>query len=318
MKRFQDGPIRTGGWHWLDYNFNPATPGFGLVGAPTAIALAVVDQRMPGYADEQIARLERLGGRERNMGDYRQILSWYAELLVIQQLALHNWPSTATFDMEPVAGASNYNPEVVVRVDGLGSLGVEVKAPDLLDHTGKRTAHPFQLNARGDYAAALSDKVTYPRDNPVKDFLIHSDKKFAGFRAADPDFRSILVIVWDDYVNEPLAALSAPGSGLLTPNSFHRQDGQPVTYPNIDSILLVRHQHQLVRGLAGRPLIDGRRDLLDYGRRHEYPFHAVINNPAGRTIPSEFLRPLHSWPVEALEGPEYSPGELVMWTEFPD
>jgi hypothetical protein len=124
MKRIQDGPIRTGGWHWLDYNFNPDTPGFVLVGVPTAIALAVVDKRMPGYADEQIARLERLGGRERNMGDYRQILSWYAELLVMQQLALHDWPSTATFDMEPVAGASNYNPEVVVRVDGVGSLGL--------------------------------------------------------------------------------------------------------------------------------------------------------------------------------------------------
>jgi hypothetical protein len=99
---------------------------------------------MPGYAEEQIDRLERLGGRERDIGDYRQIVSWYAELLVMQQLALYAWPPAAvTFDMEPVAGESNYNPEVVIHLAGVGSLGVEVKAPDLIDHTGKRTANPF-------------------------------------------------------------------------------------------------------------------------------------------------------------------------------
>lgn len=317
MERIQQGPIRSGAWHWLDANFDPALPGFVLVGAPTVLALATVDQYMPGFADEQLKRLESFGGREKNLGDYRQIVSWYAELLVIGRLVEHDWPAAASFEMEPVAGDSNYNPEVVVRLEALGSFGVEVKAPDLIDHNGKRTANRFQLTARTELAGMLDGDITYPRDNPVKDFLVHAEKKFAGFRAADPDFRSLLVIVWDDYINEPLAALTAPGSGLLTSNSFHQVDGVPVTYPNVDAVLLVRHQHQFINGLAWRPLHDGREHLLDYGQRDQFPFNALVANPTGRTIPEEFLLALHAWPVEHLVGAEYSSSELVMWSDVP-
>ena len=95
-----------------------------------------------------------------------------------------------------------------------------------------------------------------------------------------------MVVVWDDFVNEPLTALSAPCSGLFTPNSFHHIDGKPVQYPNVDAVLLVRHQHQIVEGLAGRPLVDGRTDLLDYGRAGEFPPHALVTNPAGKPLVS--------------------------------
>lgn len=312
LERIQRGPIKTG-WHWLGYNFEPGTPGYFLVAVPTARALAVVDETMPGYADEQLLRLESLGGRERELGDYRQIVSWYTELLVIQQLALHAWPAGGSFEMEPTSGQTNHNPEVVVHLGGIGSLAVEVKAPDLLDHAGKRSANAFQLNARGAYPESVKAQATFPRDNPVKDFLIHADKKFAGFRD-DPTARSILVVVWDEYLNEPVAALTAPGSGLLTPNSFHRHEGEPVVYSNIDAILLVAHQHQIVEGLANRPLSDGCRNLLDFGRPAEFPHHALISNPGGRPLPVEFLEALHAWPIESLVGSEYSPSELVMWT----
>jgi hypothetical protein len=316
MDRIQGGPIRTQ-WHWLGYNFDPKTPGFVLVGAPTVLALAAVDEQMPGYAAEQLDRLEGLGGREKDLGDYRGIVSWYAELLVLQQLVLYQWPAPVSFVMEPTAGDTKFNPEVVVHLDGVGSLAVEVKAADLLDHNGRRTANPFQLNARGDYPSTVTDHATFPRDNPIKDFLIHADKKFAGFRADEKSW-SVLAIVWDDYVNEPLAALTAPGSGLLTENSFHRRDGQPVTYPNIDAILLVRHQHQIVNGLANRPPADGRNNLLDYGHRDQFPFPAIVTNPSGRPIPEEFLDALHARPVQHLIGAEYQPGEMVIWTTAGD
>lgn len=314
MLRIQDGPIRTGKWHWLSYNFDPRTPGFHVVGAPTTIALALVDARMPGYAEEQLRRLEALGGRERNLGDYRQILAWYSELLVLQQLALHPWPSGVSFAMEPVAGGTKANPEVVIELAGVGRVGVEVKAPDLLDFGAARTGQTFQLNARGGDPDALGEAVTLPRDNPVKDFLVSADKKFAGFRASDEAFRSILVIVWDDFVNEPLTALLAPGSGLFTSNSFHQLGGMPVTYPNLDAVVLVRHQHQFRRGLANDPLVDGRRDLLDYGTADAFPFPALIMNPSGKPVPEAFIDALHAVSVHELTGAEYGPGETVMWT----
>lgn len=318
MDRIQTGPIRTG-WHWLSYNFTPVTPGFVSVGGPTCLALANGDAAMPGFAAEQLARLEGMGGREKDLGQYWQIVSWYAELLVTAHLAEHRWPTPATFQMEPTAGDSKMNPELVVELDRVGTLGVEVKAPNLGTHRELRRSNDWQLNARVPVALdALEGGVTLPRDNPMKDFLVGADKKFAGFKAADPNFASVLVVVWDDFVNEPLTALSALGSGLFTPNSFHQVEGKPVQYPNVDAVLLIRHQHQIVEGLAGRPLVDDRTHLLDYGNPGDFPPHALVTNPAGKPLPVEFMNALHAVPVEALSAAaEYNPGEVVIWSDLP-
>jgi hypothetical protein len=45
--------------------------------------------------------------------------------------------------------------------------------------------------------------VLLPRDNPVKDFLLSADAKFAAFKAQHLTFTSALVIVWDDFIQEP-------------------------------------------------------------------------------------------------------------------
>lgn len=314
MDRIQRGPIRSG-WHWLGYNFTPGTEGFVTVGGRTVIALAQVDAMMPGFANEQLARLEALGGSGMDLGHYAQIVSWYAELLVNLKLAGHPWPASTTFLMEPTAGESKFNPEVAIKLNDAGTLGVEVKAPNLLEHAKKRQTQPWQLTGRTEITpAALDGSVTLPRDNPVKDFLVHADKKFAGFRAADPDFRSLLVIVWDDFINEPLTALLSPSSGLLTPGSFHRQNDKAVEYPNIDAILLVRHQHQIVRALAGSSVIDDRAHLLDFGRRGSFPPHALVTNPIGKDLPAAFLDAVEAVPIEELTGAaEYHPGEIIMW-----
>ncbi|MFI9764986.1 hypothetical protein ACIHFB_44475 [Streptomyces sp. NPDC051963] len=314
MSSIQNGPIRTQ-WHWLGYNFNPKTPGFAMVGGPTVMALAAGDAVMPGFAAEQLKRLESFGGAEKDLGHYQQILAWYCEVLVVAHLAAYGWPAPAAFEMEPVAGGAKANPEVVIKLDGVGALGVEVKAADLRVHREQRASNGWQLNARTAASEALRDKaVTFPRDNPVKDFLISADKKFAGFRATDPDFWSVLVVVWDDFVNEPLTALTSPASGLFTPRSFYRADGGAVEFANVDAVLLVRHQHHVVEGLAGRPLADSRAHLLDYGRPGGLPPHALVTNPAGRALAAEFLAALHAVPVEALNAAaEYNPGEMVMW-----
>ncbi|QIK74756.1 hypothetical protein [Nocardioides piscis] len=314
LKDIQDGPIRTG-WHWLNYNFTPGTPEFVSVAHPTAMALAAGDAVMPGFAAEQVKRLESLGGTDRDMGHYRQIMSWYCEMLVIGHLASYQWPAEVTFAMEPVVGESEKNPEILIRLDDVGALGVEVKAPDLGRHQLNRKTNDWQLVGRVPADLAdLDGGVTFPRDNPVKDFLISADAKFAGFRAADPAFRSVLVIVWDDFVNEPLTALMAPGSGLFTPNSFFQNNGKPVEFPNVDAALLVRHQHQVIEGLAGRKLGDGRQHLLDYGLPGQFPPPALVTNPFGQALPEEFLDSLHAVPAEKLStAAEYNPSEIVMW-----
>ncbi|MFF7046528.1 hypothetical protein ACIP4T_32030 [Streptomyces massasporeus] len=86
----------------------------------------------------------------------------------------------------------------------------------------------------------------------------------------------------------------------------------------MDAVLLVRHQHQVVEGLAGRPLIDERAHLLDYGLPGSFPPHALVTNPSGRQLSGEFLA-LHAVPLQALNAAaEYNPGEIVMWANTAD
>lgn len=163
------------------------------------------------------------------------------------------------------------------------------------------------------WSQAGGGAVTLPRDIPVKDFLVHADKKFAGFRTADPDFRSILVIIWDDFINEPVTALLSPSSGLLTPNSFHRTNDEAVEYANIDVILLLRHQHQIVRAFTGQALVDDRSHILDFGRRDHFPPHALVANPAEKDLPVDFLDSLEAVPIKTLSAADYNSGEVIMW-----
>ena len=122
------------------------------------------------------------------------------------------------------------------------------------------------------------------------------------------------MIVWDDFVNEPVTALLSPSSGLLTPNSFYRENDKAVEYPNIDAILLIRHQHQIVRAFGGGSLVDDRSHVLDFGRRGGFPPHALVTNPAGREVPAAFLACLEAVPIKTLSAAaEYKPGEIVMW-----
>lgn len=317
FRRVEAGPIRSG-WHWLGYNFTPGTEGSTYFTPLTLMALDRVDQVMPGYADNMLTRLEQMGGKEKDPNHYIAIVQWLAELLVVRHLAEHRWPAEARFVMEPTAGQSKKNPEIVIELEGVGRLGVEVKSPDLERHRALRGTDPWQMTGRSPLSPSdLGGAVTLPRDNPVKDFLISSDQKFAGFRQESEEFRSVLFIVWDDYVNEPLSALLAAGSGLLTPNSFNTDEhGNPVKYPNLDAIVLVRHQHQLRHGMANHGVVDERKHFLDYGDPDAFPPHAFIPNPAGRPLAMAWLEAIGAWPLESLQpAAEYNPGELVMWID---
>jgi len=156
--------------------------------------------------------------------------------------------------------------------------------------------------------------VALPRDNPIKDFLRSADSKFAGFRAADPTFRSVLIIVWHDFVNEPLSALLSPSSGLLTPNSFDKlSDGSRRTYPNVDAVVLLRHQPQFIQGMKNQLPLYQRDNFLDYGQPGAFPFNALVPCPDGQPLSEELVMALHAVPPSPMLGAEYVPAETVMW-----
>ena len=147
----------------------------------------------------------------------------------------------------------------------------------------------------------------------MKDFLVSANAKFEVYSKLRPDAYRILTIVWDDFCNEPIAALVHPFSGLLTPNSFHKdKQGNPISYPYIDAVVVCRYQHQILRSTREEPLMDNLRVMFQY--RGKFPPKALISNPAGRAIPDDLLRTLDAVRQEDLAfAAEYNPMEVILW-----
>jgi hypothetical protein len=303
-------------WHWLQWNFDQVRVGLETPFARhTLDALVCCDEKMPGFATEMLNRVASFGGREKDMGDYGQILRWLGELMVMSHFVTWAWGVEVTFEHEPTVEAHGMNPEVIISAPDW-RFGIEVKTPDLFEFARVRQQRETQYLARVANAEAPAPppgSVTYPRDNPVKDFLQSANAKFEGFRE-DPAFYSTLFIVWDDFINEPLSALWSPTSGLLTPNSFDRNvDGDPRTYPAVDAVVLMRQQHQFVEGLANRPPIDQRHHFLDYGDLDRFPPSVVLPLVTGREPPAAAAEALQAYSPDPTMGAEYIPAELVWW-----
>jgi hypothetical protein len=309
--RVFDGLFRH--WHWFSYHFDRK-----LRGEPEPFAEAIIDAcldveaSLPGFSYRTLDRLVELGGIENHEPHYEQLMQLLAEVHVIRQLVRHTWPQTPSFTLEPVAPSSAKNPEVSVEL-GSELHGVEVKSPQLLEYGRKRGQLPAQFPARSEHfdqfaaAAGGKDQVLLPRDNPVKDFLLSADEKFAGFKTQDPKFNSALVIVWDDFIQEPLTSLVHPQAGLFTPNSFAiDSNGAPFQFANVDGVVLVRHLHQLRRAAAEKPLVDGFSGPLDYGGADNFPPKVYVPNPHAGGLSPPLLDALQGHLWHGLNGAEHS------------
>lgn len=273
--------------------------------------LADVDSASPGYAVEMLGRLAAIGGT--GVDQYEAVLQILAEIYVTQGLVAaasegRNAPQVAH---EP-GPSGKKNPECEALVVGTW-CAIEVKAPKLIEYGRLRSTNPWQVTARIPREITKGLQLTQPRDNPVKDFLSSADAKFTVYEGHRANALRLLFIVWDDFCNEPITALLSPVSGLLTEQSFHRTaSDQAVTYPHVDGIAVIRHQHQLFRATRCEPLIDGVVDAMRY--RHDgFPPKAFIQVPGSRVVPSDVLDALGLTPLAGCLGAEYIPGEMVMW-----
>lgn len=303
------------GWHWFGYHFHVGPTPFAksIMGA-----CADIDDRAPSMGSKLFREMMSIGGRDRDESQYEQLLQKLAEILVIRQIVRCPWPAGTRFEHEPTATPEGPRPELVVTWTR-GRLVVEVKAPALLEHIRRRASNGVQLAYRDGVPLELATKlsegaVTLPRDNPVLDFLKDAERKFAAFRT-DPDTAALLVIVWDDYIYEPISALVNPCSGLLTAQSFAREpDGTARIYPNIDGIVVLRHLNYFVQGSREEPLGD-RANALDFGGSAALP-NVHFAPSSGRSIPQFLLNALraraHDDP-ELLRFAEYNVQDIVFW-----
>lgn len=306
-------------WHWFQFHFNHELNGAGHPLAAGIIDCALeVEARMPGYAARFVDRIASIGGRERHLPDWEQLLTVLAELHVVAQISRWEWPEGAIFVEEPTVAGSDRNPELSVLVDG-HTYAYEVKAPAIFAHTEARGSNPTQVSsryARREVLERLVDEggVTWPRDNPVKDFLISAESKFRPFADALQNFTGILVICWDDFIYEPISALEHPACGLLTKASFYRDaEDQAVEFPSVGGVVVIRHLLQLILACQDQPLGDGLRSPFDYGSEGAFPWKTFHQNPRARLVPPLALLPLDARPPSPEMGAEYAPKELIWW-----
>lgn len=274
--------------------------------------LTEIDSAIPGYANEILDRIALIKGT--GVAQYEAILQILAEVYVTQGIV-----SAADRDdcgkpqvVHEPGERGQKNPECEAFIAGRW-CAVEVKAPKLIEYGRHRATNPWQVTARLPREVTDQFQKTLPRDNPVKDFLVSADSKFAAYEMHRNDALRILVIVWDDFCNEPISALISPVSGLLTQKSFHRDaSDNAVTYKHIDGIIVVRHQHQIIRATRCEPLADNVVDAMKY-HHNGFPAKTFIAVPGGRAIPDEVLTALNTVPQSKLMGAENQPAEMIMW-----
>ena len=195
----------------------------------------------------------------------------------------------------------------------------EVKAPALISHQRARASNPLQFPGRMfdmSMRAMLAGEqaATLPRDNPVKDFLFSAQAKFSEFNS-EKETWGVLIIVWDDFIYEPITSLVHEVSqGLLTENSFATdEDGAPIKFPNINSVIAIRHLLYFQEGAAERPL--EREHCFDFGNENDLP-NVAMSVPDTPDIP-EFikvgLRALNHDDERICNSADYRPQEMVMW-----
>ena len=160
------------------------------------------------------------------------------------------------------------------------------------------------------------DKMTLPRDNPVKDFLKSADKKFENFKK-DSKFFSILFIIWDDFIYEPISAINGNPSGLFQTGSFARNsDDERLKFPNVDAVFLDRHLIQFIKATRSQSLLHNKKHAMDYGLINEFPHKIIIPCPdskIAKDIPHEILECFQVVEPSPSLGAEYCATDFVYW-----
>lgn len=309
-----------GFWHWYAWNFQFLAEPEHLQPpflSPMVEALLSCDAVIPGFATRFFDEIATIGGREKDEGQYEQLLQRLAELFVIRRAVTFEWPGGATFAWEPTPSGSRKNPELTVTTAGR-IVGIEVKAPALFKHRKLRQSQPVQLPARGQLLGSrvvpTAEHVTMPRDNVLKDFLLSAESKFAPFRTADPAFIGILVVVWDEHAYEAVSPLMNGQSGLFTPNSFARDaNGHVLRFESVNSVVITRRLHEFMNAAAGqrRPLTGGV-NYLDFEGAAP---NAFLANPHGGQVSPIVYDCLLALPFgHPMLGSEFVASDIVWWS----
>ncbi|WMS44385.1 hypothetical protein RDV64_08345 [Acuticoccus sp. MNP-M23] len=305
--------LKSTGWHWFGYHFSNGPTPFGMAIVRSCMA---IDRAAPRIGTTLFGELLSIGGRDRYEPHYEQLLQKMSEILVIERIVTANWPEGTTFEQEPQVRRGGKRPELLVTTEA-DRFVIEVKTPSQLTHIRNRATNPNQLSYRSVVGrrtaeTLLDGETTLPRDNQILGFLKDADAKFADFH--DGLTTSMLVIVWDDFIYEPISVLMNAESGLLTANTYAKDgSGEPLAFPNVDAVVALRHLNYFISGSREEPLID-RTNAMDFGDDRAMPnvIFPVLNQGPMMARVVERLR-AYPYGDPVLVGAEYQVSDMVFW-----
>lgn len=308
-------------WHWFRYHFNCYNMGMehNLCYSLTD-TLFELQKTIPDVHKNYIKRIASISGREKNTSDYDQLIQILSELIIIRQILLCEPKSQFTYEYEPSRGNSNKNPELLIKHNEY-EIGIEVKSPKIQEYK-KTRQKPIQLPSRNlllvelDFVKAAKDnsQLTLPKDNVIKDFLMSANEKYREFKRQNFKFIGVLIIVWDEFIYEPISALLNDFTGIFTANSYIKDaNGNNVKFENVDFVIITSHIDQIMRIAGDRPSWTTANFLLDYGD-DAFPYKIVIKNPnSALELPDFLLQQLQLRYPDLSLGAEYQPSDFVQW-----
>lgn len=313
IKRNLETKHSQGDWHWLHWHFRNDSYSYRIL----VNALCECESYIPGAGIELAEEIGRIAGSERDVEHYDQILQKFCEILILKQVCSNKGLADFTWELEKVS------PGTGKKVDLIGEkektiLGIEIKAPRFTENAKLRERGP-QIVTRMEPLRTVAPDATLPRDNSVKDFLISANEKFEGFKSTNTNFIGVLCIIWDDFFHEPITWLMGH-SGLLTTNSFFRDENDnPVIFPNIDAIILVRHLAYFFEGIRSQNPDDGDRRLFQIGAWEGLPNVYYLLSSENNEL-SKLFKILNAFSHDdkRLEkAADYRPQEFINWSDIP-
>ncbi|WP_042476386.1 hypothetical protein [Bacillus ndiopicus] len=280
--------------------------------------LAYIDEYVKDYSKITIDKIETIG-----KNNPEQIFQILGEVLALYNLMNMPGADKSTIELEPKSYKGAKNPEFRMKLNDEW-FAIEVKTPDLtpfkeIRHNG------IQITSRLKQSEIeiLKEKreIVFSKDLKIQYYLENANEKFVAYKqnAMYKDDKTILIIVWDDFINECVSTLVNPHSGLLTKESFYIESN----FQNVDAVMVFRHSHHLQHlfyfgELLSYRLGDGpSRNVFDLS---EYSITAGVycKNPfSSKNILYDFLDiayPISEEEISVNFVAEYQPTDIIDWT----
>jgi len=222
-----------------------------------------------------LREIKNIGGRKSFEPHYDQLMQKLSEILIMRQVIRMPWPLGTTFEIEAGVRGMRKRIDLIATLPNGQKYGFEVKAPKYTAHAHQRNDKKFQFPPQD--RPSFDDSQTKDlvsaipaRDNTLRSFLRSADEKF-GVLKNRSEFRGILVIVWDDWIEEAIHPLLNARNGLLTPTTYSEKDGVLEVFHNVDTVLILKHLTNFVEAAADNGQMGSELDPMSISNSDAHP-----------------------------------------------